>query len=239
MFRSQYQIHFNLYQRIMIISKYKLNLISLKYLAFVIIYFSSVWRKMHEVYHEKQSLQLCALHVLNNIFQEQRFSKADLDKICETLSQNWINPHRSFFGLGNFDVNVIMFALQEKGFEAKWFDKRRTLSALEMDNIFGFILNVPNSYKALGLIPLPGFSRKHWIALKKLEDGYYNLDSNLKVPLKFSDEQAFKDFIESELAAGGKELLVVVSKDVAETNAWQTNHSEGVQQELTVKLPKE
>ena len=35
------------------------------------------------VYHEKQQLQLCALHVLNNLLQEQKaFTKADLDQIC-------------------------------------------------------------------------------------------------------------------------------------------------------------
>ena len=35
------------------------------------------------VYHERQQLQLCALHVLNNLLQEQKaFTKADLDQIC-------------------------------------------------------------------------------------------------------------------------------------------------------------
>jgi josephin len=29
------------------------------------------------------------------------------------------------FGLGNYDVNVIMAALQDKGFETVWFDKRK------------------------------------------------------------------------------------------------------------------
>lgn len=42
---------------------------------------------------------------------------------------NFVNPHKSLLGLGNYDVNVIMAALQMKGFEAIWFDKRKWVSA--------------------------------------------------------------------------------------------------------------
>lgn len=35
------------------------------------------------VYHEKQVKELCALHALNNLFQERNaFCKKDLDDIC-------------------------------------------------------------------------------------------------------------------------------------------------------------
>ena len=34
------------------------------------------------VYHEKQVKELCALHTLNNLFQEKTFTKAFLDDIC-------------------------------------------------------------------------------------------------------------------------------------------------------------
>lgn len=79
------------------------------------------------IYHEKQIKELCALHALNNLFQERNsFTKSQLDSICTTLSPNvWINPHRSMLGIGNYDINVIMKALQMKGCEAVWFDKRR------------------------------------------------------------------------------------------------------------------
>lgn len=54
------------------------------------------------------------------------FSKSELDAICSSLSPNvWINPHRSMLGFGNYDINVIMAALQKKGCEAVWFDKRK------------------------------------------------------------------------------------------------------------------
>ena len=79
------------------------------------------------MYHERQSRQLCALHVLNNLFQARdAFTKPELDAICAELAPDaWVNPHKSMLGLGNYDVNVVMTALQNKGYETKWFDKRR------------------------------------------------------------------------------------------------------------------
>ena len=78
------------------------------------------------VYHERQVRQMCALHVLNNLFQAEAFSKGQLDTICKELDpESWFNPHKSALGLGNYDVNVIMMALQKTGYKAIWFDKRR------------------------------------------------------------------------------------------------------------------
>lgn len=34
------------------------------------------------IYHEKQVKELCALHALNNLFQEPFFTKAMLDNLC-------------------------------------------------------------------------------------------------------------------------------------------------------------
>ena len=94
----------------------------------------------------------------------------------------WINPHKSLLGLGNYDVNVLMSALQSRGYEAKWFDKRKPLSILVVENIFGFVLNVPSNFRVVGIVPLPFLKQKHWIALRSVGSSFYNLDSNLKKP---------------------------------------------------------
>lgn len=74
-----------------------------------------------------QSKELCALHALNNLFQsKEAFKQMELDAICFSLSpNNCINPHRSILGLGNYDVNVLIAALQNKGYSVFWFDKRK------------------------------------------------------------------------------------------------------------------
>lgn len=69
---------------------------------------------------------LCAVHALNNLFQDKNaFSKAELDSISYNLSpDSFVNPHKNMLGLGNYDVNVLMAALQLRDYEAVWFDKR-------------------------------------------------------------------------------------------------------------------
>lgn len=71
--------------------------------------------------------ELCALHALNNLFQKgDAFLKNELDTICYSLAPKvWFNPHKSLLGLGNYDVNVVMAALQNKGYQVIWFDKRK------------------------------------------------------------------------------------------------------------------
>lgn len=151
------------------------------------------------IYHERQVRELCALHALNNLFQERDcFTKSELDVICHTLSpDNWINPHKSVLGLGNYDINVIMKALQKKDCEAIWFDKRKFVikrlcwfcikfwnfrdpSCLNLKNILGLILNVPSDYK-ISFVTLP-LRRRHWVTIKQINDLYYNLDSKLDAP---------------------------------------------------------
>ena len=79
-----------------------------------------------EIYHERQRLMLCAVHSLNNLFQDRNaYSKEDLDAISYQLSPDaFVNPHKNMLGLGNYDVNVMMVALQQKNYEVVWFDKR-------------------------------------------------------------------------------------------------------------------
>ncbi|CAF97909.1 unnamed protein product [Tetraodon nigroviridis] len=93
-----------------------------------------------EVFHEKQRLELCAIHALNNVLQERVFTKETADDICKRLApQCVVNPHRSVLGTGNYDVNVIMAALQSRDLAAVWWDKRRTVHSLCVSKVQGFI----------------------------------------------------------------------------------------------------
>lgn len=174
-----------------------------------------------DVYHERQSKELCALHALNNLFQSGcAFSKKELDEICVKLSPNaLINPHRNMFGLGNYDVNVIMAALQNKGYETVWFDKRKDVGVLVIENIMGFILNTPTDYH-FGFVRLP-FHLKHWIAIRKVGDSYRNLDSKLESPETIGDSCKLMAFLRQELQDGHKELLLVVEPRVSEAATWR------------------
>ncbi|XP_062033096.1 josephin-2 isoform X1 [Lepus europaeus] len=129
-----------------------------------------------------------------------------------------LNPHRSFLGTGNYDVNVIMAALQGLGLAAVWWDRRRPLSQLALPQVLGLILNLPSPV-SLGLLSLP-LRRRHWVALRQVGGVYYNLDSKLRAPEALGDEDGVRAFLAAALAQGLCEVLLVVTKEVEEKGCW-------------------
>ncbi|KAE8611993.1 hypothetical protein XENTR_v10012663 [Xenopus tropicalis] len=171
------------------------------------------------VFHERQRLELCAVHALNNLLQKPEFSHQRAEEICRGLAPNsMINPHRSLLGTGNYDVNVIMAALQTMDYAAVWWDKRRSLESLVLSEIFGFILNIPSPV-SLGFLSLP-ITRKHWIAVRQIEGVYYNLDSKLKAPVKLGGPKELKEFLHGCISRGSCEILLVVRRDVEDARLW-------------------
>ncbi|CAK7301181.1 JOSD2 [Vulpes lagopus] len=205
------------------------------------------------VYHERQRLELCAVHALNNVLQQQLFSQEAADEICKSpcpspsscpprakrknkgatvqrrqdperqivarlAPDSRLNPHRSLLGTGNYDVNVIMAALQGLGLATVWWDRRRPLSQLALSQVLGLILNLP-SPMSLGLLSLP-LRRRHWVALRQVDGVYYNLDSKLRAPEALGDEDGVRAFLAAALAQGLCEVLLVVTKEVEEKGCW-------------------
>ena len=169
------------------------------------------------IYHEKQCKQLCALHTLNNLFQSPTaFSKNDLDQLCERLSPEvWFNPHRSLLGLGNYDVNVMIAALQKKSCETTWWDKRKSVSEINFCDVLGLILNL-SSPSRIGGINLP-FKSKHWIAIRSFSGVYFNLDSKLDTPVKIGSENQLAEYLKDMLCEETCELFVVTSSSQSRT----------------------
>lgn len=174
-----------------------------------------------DVYHEKQVKELCALHALNNLFQNSSsFTKQQLDSICYSLSpNNFVNPHKSILGLGNYDINVIMAALQQKGFETVWFDKRKDPSCLDLSEIEGFILNIPTEYR-LGFLRLP-IHRKHWITIREVNGIFYNLDSKLDRPELIGKDAEVVLFLREQIQSHEREIFVIVKKEVDLKKTWR------------------
>ncbi|XP_027626154.1 josephin-2 isoform X2 [Tupaia chinensis] len=129
-----------------------------------------------------------------------------------------LNPHRSLLGTGNYDVNVIMAALQGLGLAAVWWDRRRPLSQLALPQVLGLILNLPSPV-SLGLLSLP-LRRRHWVALREVGGIYYNLDSKLRAPEVLGNEDGVRAFLAAALAQGLCEVLLVVTKEVEEKGCW-------------------
>ncbi|XP_008313044.1 josephin-1 [Cynoglossus semilaevis] len=176
------------------------------------------------IYHEKQRRELCALHALNNVFQDgTAFSRDTLQEIYQRLSPSTlVTPHKkSMLGNGNYDVNVIMAALQTRGFEAVWWDKRRDVASIQLSNVTGFILNVPSNLR-WGPLRLP-LKRQHWIGVREVGGVYYNLDSKLRSPQVIGDPEELRKFLRHQLRGKNCELLLVVSEEVEARQTWRSD----------------
>ncbi|KAI0978362.1 hypothetical protein GJ496_002608 [Pomphorhynchus laevis] len=174
-----------------------------------------------DIYFERQSKQMCAKHAINNILQCSAITHKTLDDISIDLcdSSRWLNPHKSVLGLGNYDVNVIECAFQRQNLELRWFDQRKAFSELDVDsnNLVGLLANVTsigtsssvllNSVKNTYL-RLTGF--RHWLAVKKIGDKWYNLDSKLSSPKELGTNEHLISFLQDLSKSRDLKLFLVV-----------------------------
>jgi len=156
------------------------------------------------IYHEKQHLQRCAIHAVNNLLQAKKYEKKEFDRICQTLSPDaFVNPHKSIFGFGNYDVNVVMCAIQQQGLAVKWFDRRKNVDLIDLSKLYGLIVN----YSTTRLF---GQLSKHWFAIRRIGDTFYNFDSKYDKPSPFPNEQKMKEELQFMIEKRRAELLLVV-----------------------------
>ncbi|XP_044482905.1 josephin-like protein [Mangifera indica] len=171
-----------------------------------------------EIYHEKQKLQFCLLHSLNNLFQQENaFTRASLNEIAEKLvfddpdKHTWrllsavFKPHHNAL-TGNYDINVLIAALEGKGQSVAWHDRRNEASSIDLDdsgnNLMGIVINIPvTRYGGL-------WKSRHWVTLRKIDGIWYNLDSDFKAPHRFKDSEEVREFLDYIIGVGGEVLLV-------------------------------
>ncbi|CAI9759130.1 unnamed protein product [Fraxinus pennsylvanica] len=175
------------------------------------------------IYHERQKLQFCLLHSLNNLFQEKdAFTRANLNATAEKLNfddpnkATWtpmsviFKPHHNSL-TGNYDINVLIAALEERGKRVIWHDRRNGTSPIDLDGLkdelFGIIVNVPvRRYAGL-------WKGRHWVALRRIEGVWYNLDSDLSAPYCFENAEEIREFLDSVMSTGAEVLLIVNDKE--------------------------
>ena len=118
-------------------------------------------------------------------------------------------PHHNVF-TGNYDVNVLISALEEKGKSVVWHDHRNGASSINLDaasdSLMGIVLNV-SVRRFVGL-----WKSRHWVTLRRIDGVWYNLDSDLAAPEPFKDTDDVRKFLDSIISLGGKVLLIMNEK---------------------------
>jgi josephin len=73
-------------------------------------------------------------------------------------------------------------------------------------------------------------SQKHWIAIRKIGQYYYNLDSKLISPICIGEETALLQYFRQNSLIEQVEILIVVPKCVTEDQSWvRSNDGKKVQ----------
>uniref|UniRef100_A0A0D9VS96 ubiquitinyl hydrolase 1 n=1 Tax=Leersia perrieri TaxID=77586 RepID=A0A0D9VS96_9ORYZ len=171
----------------------------------------------NKVYHERQRLQFCLLHALNNLMQEKEsFTRAELDGIAENLvrtdpnKDQWtplssiFKPHHNVF-TGNYDVNVLITALESRKKKVVWHDHRKGASSIDLDAeaFFGLMINVPvRRFRGL-------WTGRHWVAIRSINGTWFNLDSDFSAPKEFQDKEKLVAFLDGILGQGGEVMKVL------------------------------
>ncbi|CDF38030.1 unnamed protein product [Chondrus crispus] len=174
-------------------------------------------RRDVRVYHERQQLWRCGLHATNALLKRRAYSAADFSKIADDLMagqrSSWFHPHRSMLGLGDYDVNVLMVALDKYAIQTNWVSETASLEEIIRANpkMKGFLVNVPSQF-GLPSFMAPANSlfgdRKHWIAVPRYYSHFHLVDSKT-TPSRFEKEVDLIRYLEKVRKASGHVLYLV------------------------------
>ncbi|XP_070675605.1 josephin-like protein [Malus domestica] len=113
--------------------------------------------------------------------KKDAFTRSSLDEIAEKFvleepnKEKWtpfsglFKPHHNAL-TGNYDINVLIATLEDKGKNVVWHDRRNGTSSIDLDRpgdagLMGVLLNVPVRMFA-GV-----WKSSHWVTLRKI-DGF-------------------------------------------------------------------
>eukprot|EP01130_Rhizamoeba_saxonica_P013317 TRINITY_DN567_c0_g1_i3.p1 TRINITY_DN567_c0_g1~~TRINITY_DN567_c0_g1_i3.p1 ORF type:complete len:140 (-),score=23.21 TRINITY_DN567_c0_g1_i3:29-448(-) len=118
------------------------------------------------------------------------------------------NPHKSEFGTGNYDVNVLQTAIQNQGYLVKWFDSRNDVNIINLEVIFGVLINYTER-KFFGLR-----KTQHWCCIRNLHNSFVLFNSFQDQPEIFENETDVFLYFTTILSEKSGQILLVVEPDL-------------------------
>ena len=181
------------------------------------------------IFHEKQTRLRCAMHCLNNLYQDQWMNASKMDAIASRLTQEaglsvWSSPYRSIIpGLGQYDVMVIVESLKLKGAKlahhtlnnAKVEESLVELKdlLLKEKGVKGIIVNVYSTNVLMRML----IDGRHWLPLVPIEGAWYDLDSKISSARPLGNVDQMLDYLKEAIVHKGGQAFLVVSEEEEET----------------------
>ncbi|CAF0795709.1 unnamed protein product [Rotaria sp. Silwood1] len=173
-----------------------------------------------KLYHEKQKLQLCALHALNSLFQRKIFNKDMLDSIVHGYDKSLFWNEYSTFYTGNYDLRIIVDALKLQGYTIRIIASTESFNTINFKDCFGLLLNITVERPFFDRLPIvrsltkPG---RHWLTIKSIDgEQYYNFDSKLSRPKLIGNQNNLIDYLNTFDRAQTHIFLVIEEASVDE-----------------------
>jgi josephin len=171
---------------------------------------------------ETQSWMLCGLHAANAILQEgDLVTREEMDRIADELLSSaravpgslgtieaalahtpfelLAHPYRGLFG--NYDISVVLQALERRGLRTAWRKKGRDWDL--SDDVVGFLVNSRGRHFGFAI-------GRHWWALRKVGGTWWNLDSKLARPERLGDAAACAALLDTASSEDGGEVIAVL-----------------------------
>ena len=171
-----------------------------------------------DCYHERQRLQLCALHSLNNLFQRPLFDKKKLDSIVKKYDRSMFWNEYSSFYTGNYDLAIILEALQCENHTLKAISNDEPLEQFNYEECLGILLNISIEGMLRNVLPFIDYFSKpgrHWLVLKTFDKKqFYNLDSKLSRPKLIGDRTELIKHLQNYREQGSY-IYLVINADIA------------------------
>ncbi|CAD8069682.1 unnamed protein product [Paramecium primaurelia] len=139
-----------------------------------------------EYEHQTQNYRRCGLHAVNNLLQQNKYTRQDFENIAEEIKKETSLSHYTYF-LGNYDLNVIERILLKESYEIVWVRQNQEINEelIADPQVYGLLISL---IKEMSFIEkLCNWDPRHWVSIRKVikhddELEFYYHDSSLKAP---------------------------------------------------------
>jgi hypothetical protein len=136
-------------------------------------------------------------------FGKAEFSVAELDGFAKQAGSASV--------MGYYDVNTLILALDSRGYELSYFDGRKDISELPLEDndILGVLINTTTPL-------LFFFTSRHWKCIRKVvnsdnsDASLYFMDSKIKKPKKLDYVQSRAEL--DDIKNSGGQILIIRKK---------------------------